>query len=260
MRVKHGELRQNLGFAAAPKNGQFKRFFFDSTVSFFPFTFIMRRERLFNVQQAIEMITEYSDDNAEIDLSVITPEEGKNAESEDEEETLAGEHQQLPNDVAGELKLHIHRHNKEAASSSLKSSRRWNKTDKVGLSPSTAELPSLDEKFPLLCVKTCYNTFRLYCDNDMIDLIIEETERYAREIKNIHDFFTSRNEILAFIGVLLYSGYVKLPNEAHYWSTSEDFDLSLCSSYFLRDRFKKIKSCLHFADNNNLSENRVKKN
>ena len=48
----------------------------------------MPRERLFNVQQAIEMITEYSDDNAEIELSIIPLEEGKNAESENEEEVV----------------------------------------------------------------------------------------------------------------------------------------------------------------------------
>lgn len=88
------------------------------------------------------------------------------------------------------------------------------KPTKVLLSPRTTAQSSMDEKVPLLCGKTCYHTFRLYCDIEMIDLIIEETEQYARENKNILHFFINRKEMLAFIGVLLYSDYVTFPNEA----------------------------------------------
>ena len=202
----------------------------------------------------MEMVTQHGDDDVDIDIAIIPPAENGQV-SEGEEEILNG-HQQMPRDVAGELEVHIHDENKPSTSNQ---SRHWSRSDTVKLSPNCADILALDEKFPLLCEKTCYDVFRLFCDNDMIDLIIQESERYAHEIKNSHDYFTNRGEMLTFIGVLLYSGYVRFPNETHYWSTCEDFNNSMCSEYIQRDRFKKMKSCLHFADNNNLMDSKAAK-
>ena len=56
-----------------------------------------------------------------------------------------------------------------------------------------------------------------------------------------------------------------IPHENHNWSTSDEFHFNMVSKsfcvvwYMSRDRFRKLKSCLQFADNNNLEPIKVAK-
>lgn len=79
---------------------------------------------------------------------------------------------------------------------------------------------------------------------------MNQTNLYAWRDKNQQNFSASHDEIKTFLGILLLSGYHRLPEERHYWST--DLGVQLVSAAMTRNRFQALKSVLHFADNHNL--------
>ena len=63
----------------------------------------------------------------------------------------------------------------------------------------------------------------------------------------------TENEMKSFLGVLLYTGIIKLPSYRHYWKTS--LRIEPIASAISRDRFDEIKRYLHFNDNNSQKPN-----
>ena len=77
-----------------------------------------------------------------------------------------------------------------------------------------------------------------------------ESVRYAMTCKNIMDMVLTVNELKAFIGILLFSSYHKLPSERHYWSNDEDLGVSIIvKNAMSRNRFQTLKSLVHFTNN-----------
>ena len=70
---------------------------------------------------------------------------------------------------------------------------------------------------------------KIFSDN-VIQLIIDETIRYATVQKNKHHFETSTTEIKIFLWFLILSGYYQLPSERDYWSENDDLGLSIVRS------------------------------
>ena len=62
------------------------------------------------------------------------------------------------------------------------------------------------------------------------------------------NFKTSKDEIKTFIGVLIFSGYHKLPQARLYWDTNEDTRTTFISKAISRERFKLLKKYIHFVD------------
>jgi hypothetical protein len=50
----------------------------------------------------------------------------------------------------------------------------------------------------------------------------------------------SKADIKQFIGILMLSGYNKLPRERIYWSLDEDVGVKLVSNVISRNRFQEI--------------------
>ena len=74
-------------------------------------------------------------------------------------------------------------------------------------------------------------------------------------------FNITSSEMEKFLAIIIYSGYVKLPEEQMYWSTVEDLSgISFVSSLMSRDCFLQIKQCLHVADSFNLGTSKTIKN
>ena len=96
-------------------------------------------------------------------------------------------------------------------------------------------------------------------DDEFMELIVHNTELYARTQRNMPEFCTSVHELLQFIGILLLSGYNHRPTERAYWSVDEDLRCPLVADAMSRNRFQKLKSVIHFADNDNLTEQRMAK-
>jgi hypothetical protein len=61
-------------------------------------------------------------------------------------------------------------------------------------------------------------------------------------------------DIKIFIGILLLTGYHKLPREKQLWSLDEDLHDPFVSNAMSRNRFQEIKRYINLADNNNLDK------
>ena len=60
------------------------------------------------------------------------------------------------------------------------------------------------------------------------------------------------------MGVLILSGYHKLPKEYLYWSYDEDFGLEMVSKAMSRQRYRDIKKNLHLLNNDEAGTTRDK--
>ena len=96
---------------------------------------------------------------------------------------------------------------------------------------------------------TPVKVFEEIFSEEIVQFIIKESVRYATET-NRPATTSSSDEIKIFIGVLLISGYHKLPAETHYWSNDEDLGLQTVKNALSKSKFQELKSILHFCDNN----------
>lgn len=80
------------------------------------------------------------------------------------------------------------------------------------------------------------------------DLILSNTLLYAGQ-NNRHGFVLDREDLRRFLGILILSGYHRLPRERQYWSYDEDLGVPLVARSMFRNRFLDIKRNLHLVDN-----------
>lgn len=102
-----------------------------------------------------------------------------------------------------------------------------------------------------------YDWFRLLLDDELLNMIVMQTNNYAVEvlvdssgprsrISEWKDITTS--ELLIFIGLTLHTGTIQLPHIEDYWKTHRLF--STCFPRFMsRDRYLLIMRCIHFCEN-----------
>ena len=95
--------------------------------------------------------------------------------------------------------------------------------------------------------------FQLLCGNNY-ERIRKETERYGK--RYAADFRMSIEETKCFIGVLLVSGYNKVPKRSMYWEEMDDVKNQLISMNTRRNTFDKIMRYIHVADSENLPQGR----
>ena len=92
----------------------------------------------------------------------------------------------------------------------------------------------------------------------MIHHVVKETNDYAVSPRVAKDVRTTKNrhmklwtplvasELLAFIGIVIYMGVVKLPSRDMYWDTRRALGVQAIKNCMTRDRFSMIARCLHF--------------
>ena len=93
--------------------------------------------------------------------------------------------------------------------------------------------------------------FELFFDSDVIDHIVNETQRYASS-KGNDNFQTNPSEIKTFLAILLVSGYHPVPRRRMYWCSENDVHNDLIASAMSRNRFEELMIFIHFADNDSL--------
>ena len=86
----------------------------------------------------------------------------------------------------------------------------------------------------------------------LLDLLVNETNRYAHEVRNDPTFQVDRNEMKVFIGILILSGYHRLPGAPMYWDTNVDTTCHIAANAMSKARFETIKKYIHCCDNNHL--------
>ena len=107
----------------------------------------------------------------------------------------------------------------------------------------------------ILDVAICHYMFSY----KITSIISEQRNMYALREKNDQSLHVGVDEITKFLGLLLISGYHRLPSEDDYWSVSEDLQAPIFSKVMNRERFRSIKKYMRIADNNQLLPSKVAK-
>ena len=96
--------------------------------------------------------------------------------------------------------------------------------------------------------------FSLFFNDNLVGMIVEETNRYAEQCLQETDkqWSTNAEEIRAYLGFMILMGINRLPEIRDYWSTDENLRYAPIADRISRDRFEEITRYLHFADNDQL--------
>ena len=97
--------------------------------------------------------------------------------------------------------------------------------------------------------------FEKLMSHGIYDHILKETVRYASSYRNKCEFTLGIDELKTFIGILLFSGYHKVPSERDYWSSEEDLGVPIIQKAMSRNRFQLLKSVIHFCNNDEAKDN-----
>jgi len=106
---------------------------------------------------------------------------------------------------------------------------------------------------------TAFDFFSLYFDDDIIDLIVAETNRYADQYISRNEIAphspvktwqpTDRDEMKTFLGLATLMGIVFKPRLSMYWSTDSIYKTDIFGSCIACDRFLLWLKFLYFSDN-----------
>jgi len=93
----------------------------------------------------------------------------------------------------------------------------------------------------------------LFFDDALLEYIVNQTNLHAR----LHPFQwasykwtdTSVNKIRSFLGIIIATGLVVLPNFEDYWRTNSIFSQPSITKGMTQNRFEHLCDWLHFNDN-----------
>ncbi|XP_065370926.1 piggyBac transposable element-derived protein 2-like, partial [Calliphora vicina] len=219
------------------------------------------------LQEAVDSILADSEDE-DIDMVIIPP---NPSELTDEEEGVEDDmiSSALPQDIPGTIDVFVNRRNidndvsDDSDDEPLESKR-------TRLTFATQKNPIWDKCHPPQSPASQQNTevydrvnqireelknripvqiFETLFDEKIIDLIISNSTNYAKQ-NNRHEFHLNDSDLKKFLGVLILSGYNKLPREPMYWSLDEDIGKEIVAKALSRHRFRDIKRNIHLVDDN----------
>ena len=108
-------------------------------------------------------------------------------------------------------------------------------------------------EYRYLMIHLALGIFSLFFDDNLVGMIVEETNRYAEQcLQEINKQWTTNAEIWAYIGFMILMGINRLPEIQDYWSTDTSLRYAPTADRISRDRFEEITQYLHFADNDKL--------
>ena len=90
------------------------------------------------------------------------------------------------------------------------------------------------------------------CTCLLFEEIAPQTNLYTTRDRNRRNFSVAPGDLARFFGVLLLSGYHRLPQKTDYWPNQPDLGVPIVSDAMSRNSFQAIKSVIYFADNQNL--------
>ena len=103
----------------------------------------------------------------------------------------------------------------------------WKKrTDFSKVIPSI-EINKLANDYPELTLKSPFELWRDFMTDTLTQNILEQILLYARRDKNNVNFDLHKAELLRFFGIIILSGYHKLPSERDYWSNQPDLGVPI---------------------------------
>lgn len=91
--------------------------------------------------------------------------------------------------------------------------------------------------------------FKHIFDDDITGIIVRESNLYATQKGT--NLGLTKEELHAFLGILIFMGFHELPSMRLYWSDDENFHVERISRVMPLKRFLKILRLLHLNDNSN---------
>ena len=136
---------------------------------------------------------------------------------------------------------------------------KWTETDTFQNDLQMTNVSLIQNDHPELIVKIPLELFEVYFDDELFEYMKEQFHLYATRDANKPTFSTTIVEIKQFVGLILLSGYHRLPRERDYWSTAPDLGCNLATQTMSRGRFHELKRFCHLADNNALANSKLAK-
>ena len=96
--------------------------------------------------------------------------------------------------------------------------------------------------------------YRLFVNNELVDLVVKETNRYGASKYNKYKNITDE-EFWVFLMICFHMGIEHRSNLKEYWSKRLIYSTSFAAKYMSRDRFIEILNSLHFSDNATADKN-----
>ena len=100
---------------------------------------------------------------------------------------------------------------------------------------------------PEIAELTPCSSFEIF--GDIIDLLVEQTNLYAKRDRHKMNFSISKEEMINFIGLIFLSGYNIRKSTRDYWSVDPDLGCSSFRDTMSQNPFEEIESVFHVADN-----------
>lgn len=217
------------------------------------------------LQDAVDSI-EAEDTIHSADVVVTGVQEGGiGSDEEDFEDDDLQDATYIPTETAVEVDVIIPDDNSTCETTRSEDCPRWRKMhiptiakESSHLKPNLHASKKLSEHFPELSNCSEWDIFLKIFD-DIIELLVVETNTYAQRDKNCPSFSIDKQEMLNFLGLVIMSGYNLRTNLRDYWSRSKDLECPLFAETMSRNRFLEIKKYFHAANNTNLSKNKMAK-
>ena len=121
--------------------------------------------------------------------------------------------------------------------------REWKKEDICN-----PPLPEYVHPVPEFLLKP-YEFFLQMLTMEHLEDVVYQTNLYARQ-ENVNTTFSiDMQELMVFVGIILYMGVVHMPSLDDYWAVGTR--INQVTQYMSGKRFKAIRSSIHFNDNDN---------
>lgn len=99
--------------------------------------------------------------------------------------------------------------------------------------------------------KSPLSYFKEFFSNDVVKMFVDEMNRYSvQKSGGSKSIDTTANEIEQFFGILITSGIVRVPSYRIYWSEGSRYPP--IADVMSRNRFDKLRTYLHIANNENM--------
>lgn len=99
---------------------------------------------------------------------------------------------------------------------------------------------------------TALDAFSLYFDNEVLDHILEQTNLYAEQTQRKGWVPLTRDELEAYIGMLILMSVNRMHQLQMYWSSDSFFYVNEIAKVMTYKRFQMICNCLHLNDNDKM--------
>ncbi len=128
-----------------------------------------------------------------------------------------------------------------------------NKTWIDGDFEKTTKFPRFNHRYAKYANLSPTDLFEIFFTNEIWQHIQQETTKYALFL-NCPNPQIAISELKCFFGILILSGYNRLPGKKFFWDKGADMGNTLVQQSMRRDRFVQIMRFIHWADNSQISD------